>query len=212
MVKTNNKKLLSLLAVLCTISCGVFSQAKSGMESYNLLSQGKNYVWMPVIHYQTEKGFYTELRYNYEDVQTLSLFAGKTFFTDNELGCTVTPMLGFSTGNFSGASVAVNAEADWKNFYLSTQTQYSAATKKGVSDFFFSWSELGYNFSRSLFAGVALQYTRQEGVSYKEPGIVAGVSFKNFSLPFYFFKPFQAGQYIIVGLNFEYSLKKKNKS
>lgn len=182
------------------------------MESYNLLSQGKDYVWMPVIHYQTEKGFYTELRYNYEDVQTLSLFAGKTFFTGSKLGCTLTPMLGLSTGNFSGASVAVNAEADWKNFYLSTQTQYSAATRKGVSNFFFSWSELGYNLSRSFFAGVALQYTRQEGVSYTEPGIVAGLSFKNFSLPFYLFKPFQTDQYIIVGLNFEYSLKAKKKN
>lgn len=186
-----------------------FSQAKSGVESYNLLSQGKNYVWMPVIHYQSQKGFYTELRYNYEDMQTVSLFGGKTFQAGKELDCTMTPMLGFSAGNFSGVSVAVNAEADWKNLYLSTQTQYSVSAKKDVSDFFFSWSELGFNFSRLFFAGIAVQYTRQEGENYTEPGFLAGLSFKNFSIPFYLFKPFSQDQYIILGLNFEYNLKKR---
>ena len=51
-----------------------FTQAKSGIENYNLLSQGKEYVWMPVAHYQSTKGIYAELRYNYEDVQTFSLY------------------------------------------------------------------------------------------------------------------------------------------
>lgn len=186
-----------------------FSQAKSGMESYNLLSQEKEYVWMPIIHYQSEKGFYTEMRYNYEDVRTLSLYAGKTFTTGNEMECAITPMLGLSAGNFSGVSVAANAEADWKNFYLSTQTQHSVSTKKGVSNFFFSWTELGYNFFKKLFAGVAVQYTRQEGISYTEPGFVAGLNLKNISIPFYIFKPFSPDQFIILGLNFEYRLKKR---
>lgn len=212
MAKTNNKKHLNLLAVFCLCSYGAFTQAKSGMESYSLLGQGKNYVWMPILHYQSQKGFYTELRYNYEDVQTLSLFGGKSFETGNELNCEITPMLGFSAGKFSGASFATNAEAEWKNIYVSSQTQFSVSFKKDIPGFFFSWSELGYSFTRFLFAGIAVQYTRQEGESIVEPGVVAGLSFKNFSVPVYFFKPFRTGQYIIVGLNFEYKLKMKKKN
>lgn len=209
MVKTNNKRRHSFLAIFYMFPVIGFAQAKSGMESYNLLSPGKDYVWMPIVHYQSEKGVYTELRYNYEDVKTLSLYAGKTFSTGNDFDCSITPMVGLCVGNFSGASFAANAEADWKNVYLSSQTQYSIATAKGLVNFFFSWSELGYNISQKLFAGVAVQYTRQQATNYIEPGLVAGLSFKNFSIPFYLFKPFGQDQYIILGLNFEYKLKKR---
>ncbi len=186
-----------------------FTQAKSGIENYNLLSQSEKYIWMPIIHYQSSKGIYTELRYNYEDVQTLSLFAGKTFTSGKTLDFTITPMAGFSTGKFTGLSLAANLDTEWKNFYLSSQTQYSIGTKKEVDNFFFTWSELGYNISKNLYSGVAAQYTRQQGVGSIESGFVAGVIFKNVEVPVYVFNPFKPGGHFVVGLNYEFDLKKK---
>ena len=186
-----------------------FTQAKSGIENYNLLSQGREYVWMPVAHYQSTKGIYAELRYNYEDVQTVSLYGGKTFGGGNALKFTLTPMLGFSVGKFSGVSLATNADAEWKDFYLSSQTQYSMGTKPGVADFFFSWSELGYSISDNFFGAAAIQYTLQQGVHDAEPGLMAGVNFKNVSIPVYVFNPFNTGRYFVVGLNYEFDFKKK---
>lgn len=118
-------------------------------------------------------------------------------------------MIGLSAGNFSGVSIAANGELDWKNFYASSQTQYSINIKTDGKNFFFSWSELGYNISKTLFAGAAVQYTLQAGKTNTEPGFVAGLNFKNFSIPFYVFKPFSSGQYIVLGLIFEYNLKKR---
>jgi hypothetical protein len=195
--------------LLCFISGTAFTQAKSGIENYNLLSQGKEYMWMPVVHYQSKKGIYTELRYNYEEVQTLSLYGGKTFSGGNILKFTLTPMLGFSVGNFSGLSLATNADVEWKNFYLSSQSQYSMATKHGIDDFFFSWSELGYSLSDNFFGGVAIQYTMQQGVNDAEPGFVAGLNLKNVSIPVYVFSPFKTGRYFVVGLNYEFDFKRK---
>lgn len=169
----------------------------------------EEYVWMPVFHYQSKKGFYTELRYNYEDIQTLSLFAGKTFTGGKSFQFSFTPMTGFSTGKFTGMSLAANADMEWNNFYLSSQTQYSFSTKKEVSNFFFSWSELGYTISKCLFAGLAMQYTRQIDNNNFEPGFVAGFEIRNFSFPVYVFSPFRSGSYFVVGVNYEYNLKKK---
>ena len=188
-----------------------FTQAKSGVENYNLLGRGNEYVWMPVVHYQAEKGMYAELRYNYEDLKTLSLYAGKTFTGGADFKYSVTPMAGYCIGKFTGLSLAANAEADWKDFYVSTQTQYSMATKKGIENFFFSWSEIGYDLFRNFFAGLAVQYTRQLGANDIQPGFVTGLNFKNISIPFYLFSPFEPGRYIVLGFIYEYQLKGKSK-
>lgn len=192
---------------MCMLYSTAFTQAKSGVESYNFLSQGKDYIWVPVLHYQAKNGAYAELRYNYEDVQTLSLFGGKTISGGKSLQYSITPLIGFSAGNFTGVSLAANAEIDWKSFYISSQTQYSIATKQNIADFLFSWSELGYNISSKFFGGLAIQYTRQTDINDIEPGFVAGINLKNFSIPCYVFNPFNPDRYFVVGLNFEFDYK-----
>jgi hypothetical protein len=195
--------------LLCIFSGTAFTQAKSGIENYNLLSQGKEYLWMPVAHYQSTKGIYAELRYNYEDVQTVSLYGGRAFDGGNAVKFTLIPMIGFSVGKFTGVSLATNVEAECKKFYLSSQTQYSMATKKDSDGFFFSWSEVGYSLSDIFFAGIAVQYTMQKGINNAEPGFVAGLDFKNISIPVYVFSPFKKSRYFVVGLNYEFDFKKK---
>ncbi|MBL0273539.1 MAG: hypothetical protein IPQ06_10810 [Chitinophagaceae bacterium] len=204
-----NRRHLEFLVLLCMICSTAFTQAKSGLQNYTLLSQENEYLWMPVFHYQARNGVYAELRYNYEDVQTLSFYGGKTFSGGKTLQFSLTPMLGYSTGRFTGLSLATNVEVEWKNFYLSSQTQYSMATKQNSADFFFSWSELGYDISDNFFAGVAIQYTRQQEMNDTEPGVMAGLNFKNISIPFYVFGPFKSGRYFVLGLNYECDFKKK---
>lgn len=210
-MEKTNKKHHKLLVLFCLLSSIAFTQAKSGVENYNLLGQGNEYVWMPVVHYQAKKGMYAELRYNYEDLKTFSFYGGKTFTGGTDLKYSITPMGGYCIGRFTGLSIATNAEAEWKEFYFSTQTQYSMATKKDAANFFFSWSEVGYNIFRNFFAGLAVQYTRQQGENDMQPGFVAGLNFKNISIPFYLFSPFQPGRYIVLGFIYENHLKRKNK-
>ena len=187
-----------------------FTQAKSGVENYNLIGQGNENAWMPVVHYQAKKGMYAELRYNYEDMKTVSAYGGKTFEGGDEFEFSFTPMAGYCFGKFTGLSLATNAEAEWKDLYFSTQTQYSWATKKESANFFFSWTEAGYNMSRNFFAGLAVQYTRQHGENDWQPGVLAGLNFKNISIPLYLFSPFQPGRYLVLGFIFEYHFKGKN--
>ena len=189
-----------------------FSQSKWVLENYNYFGQPGPGAVVPMIHFETKKNWYAELRYNYEEDKTISFFAGKCFKGGNSFEYSLTPLAGFSAGNFTGVSAGINADAEWKNFYFSSQTQYSAGTKKGMSNFFFTWSEMGYNISNHFFGGIALQYTGTAAGNNMEPGFVGGFSFNDFSFPVYVFSPFHDNGYFVVGVNYEYSLKKKKKS
>lgn len=197
------------MVFLCLLYQMAFTQAKSGVENYGMLDEYNGYVWMPVLHYQATSGLYAELRYNYEDLQTLSLFGGRTFYGGKKFQYTLTPIAGVSTGKFTGLSVGLNADADWKNFYVSSQSQFSMATKRGIANFFYSWSELGYSLSDRFYGGLAVQYTYQQGIADTGPGFVAGVNFNSVSIPLYVFRPFEAGRYFVLGLNCEFNFKKR---
>lgn len=204
---------ISLLIIGCSFHfTTVSAQSKLGFEQYNYIRQPEESAFVPMMHFQTKNNWYAELRYNYEDLQTVSLFAGKTFSGGNAFEYSLIPMIGYSVGRFSGVSFATTTEASWKNFFIWGQTQYSIGNKKSTPDFFFNWSELGYNVSDYFFAGLAMQYTSQEGEQYFDPGFVAGLNWKNVSAPFYVFSPFKKSYYFVLGLNYEYNPEKKNKS
>ena len=199
------------LFVAVLITSNAQSQSKWVFEQYNYIRQPDASVFVPMVHFQTRNNWYGELRYNYEDVQTLSFFGGKTVNGGKSLTWSFTPIAGYSTGKFTGVSAGINNEAEWKDFYFSAQSQYSMATKKDIANFFFNWSEAGYSFSDFFYSGIAMQYTWQQQKSYLEPGIVNGLCFRNFSLPFYVFNPLKSDCYFVLGLNYEYNLKKKSK-
>ena len=190
-----------------------FAQAKSGVENYNLLSSDQAYSWMPILHYQSDGGFYSELRYNYEDIKTVSIYGGKKFSAGKQGMVEFIPMLGVSAGTFTGVSMACNTEGEWDHFFISVQTQYSMSTKKERSDFFFNWSEVAIKLSQNVFAGAAAQITLQRDLKDFQPGFMAGFSLGKISIPLYMFNPFQPDRWLLMGINYEYLIKKRmNKS
>lgn len=208
-----NKKHLKFTFVCLLGALASFAQAKSGIENYNFLTRQQEYTWMPVVHYQSATGIYAELRYNYEELKTISVFGGKLFETGHQAAISITPMIGISAGNFKGLSLAAKADLEWKGLYASVEMQYSMGWKGGSSNFFFSWSEAGYSFSTHFFGGLAMQFTRQGDSNDFQPGIVAGLAFGNISIPVYLFSPFKPEQFFVLGVNYEYQLKnKKNRS
>jgi hypothetical protein len=119
-------------------------------------------------------------------------------------------MVGFSIGDFSSVAVANKTEIEYKKLFISIEAQYNQALNKDQSSFFFTWSEVGLNISKWFFSGMAIQYTLQQNAGDFEPGIIAGISFRNISIPVYVFGPFRSNTYLVIGLNYEYNLKKKS--
>lgn len=164
---------------------------------------------MPVVHYQTRKGIYTEFRYNYDDVRTASLYFGKAITGGKEFNYSITPMAGFSFGNFRSIAGAAKMDFNYHKFFASAETQYSHALDNEQASFFFAWPEMGINFSSIFFGGIAAQYTYQLRCADLDPGIMFGVSFKNVSIPGYIFRPANGNEYVVLGIMYEYDLKRK---
>ena len=181
------------------------AQSKSGIENYNFLSSKEAYVWMPVLHHVSKKGIYTEMRYNYEALKTASVYAGKSFTQKGKLEYTITPMLGLVLGNFNGGSLALNIEATHKKTFVSMQTQYTISSDDVKSNFFFNWTELGYQPLKWFYAGVSTQQTiEHNGDVQSEYGILTGFIFNKVTIPVYAFNPFSKNQNFIIGINTEW--------
>jgi len=183
----------------------VFSQTEMTFDQYHLMGHQQPYLFMPVIHYRNAHNWYAEARYNYEDLQTVSLFLGKAFTGDKEFSYSLVPMFGASVGRFTGLSAGLNVDLEYNKFYFSTQSQYSLSTKQPKEYFLYSWSEAGYQPLNWLYAGVSVQQTHDRYTGDQvQPGLLVGFSFSRFTLPVYAFDPLSASPYFIVGVSFQW--------
>jgi hypothetical protein len=203
---------LAILHILCLLGAAN-GQSKGGVDQYHYIGANQQYTYMPVLHYQTNKNWYSEARYNYEDLQTVSLYVGKTFTGTNRLSYSLTPMLGGVMGKFNGFSTGLNVDMTFDKFFFSTQAQYSFSTNNYNPGFLYNWSEVGYQGLKWLYAGLSIQQTHtiREG-STIEKGILIGFSFKNYTIPIYTFDPLKGERYFIVGINYLWESKKATKS
>ena len=163
---------------------------------------------MPMAHWQTEKNWYTEVRYNYEDLQTFSMLVGKTFRGSNRLSYTLTPMAGGAVGRFKGISTGLNLDLEYDKFFFSSQSQYSYSVNAYNPSCLYSWSEIGYQRFRWLYTGFSVQQTYSRPGSLLEPGVMVGFSFGKYTIPIYSFDPLNRERYFIVGLTVQWQQKK----
>ena len=120
-------------------------------------------------------------------------------------------MIGLVMGSIKGYNLDLNQNAEYKKFFYSTQAQYTIVKEKNAN-FFYSWLETGYNFSKRFFAGISCQLTKPEAVPMAaDGGVMTGISFGNFSFPVYYFRPFAKNSFVVAGINYEWQLKSKKK-
>lgn len=187
------------------------AQSKASIEQYHVVGNDRNYMPMSIAHFQNDKKWYAEGRYNYEELKTFSFYVGKTFSKEKELSYSVTPLLGGALGNFNGVSTGINMDFDYNNFFLSIQSQYSFSTDQRADNFFYNWSELAYQPLKWLYGGVSIQHTRlYRAETIFEPGVLVGFTFKNLTIPFYTFAPFKKGRYFMLGLTIEWERSKRS--
>lgn len=191
-----------LVLTVLFVSSHCYSQGEFTVEQYHYVGKGQPYIFMPIAHYQASSNWYAEARYNYEDIETFSLYLGKSFSGEKSLAYTLTPIVGAAMGRFRAISAGLNADLEYGKFFFSAQSQYSLATDKGKGsdDFFYSWSEVGFQPVDWFYAGASFQQTYMANEKLLEPGALIGFSFGRFSIPVYGFDLLNAQRYFIVGL------------
>jgi hypothetical protein len=200
-----------LILVICLYCQAASTQSTAGVEQYYYLKSGENTSIVPMAHYRFNNKWYGEARYNYDDDQTFSLYAGKTFSRKSGFSYSATPMLGGLIGRMNGGSVGLNMDMDFENIFFSTQSQYSFSMEQRTNQFFLSWSELGYQATSWFYGGLAMQQTNlYKTAAALETGYMIGFNIKNWTVPVYVFSPSSRKAYFVLGINWEWENVKKN--
>ncbi|MEP7253645.1 MAG: hypothetical protein ABI683_14735 [Ginsengibacter sp.] len=183
------------------------SQEQGSFEQYYYTGSGTSVI-VPKIYLQNKNNWFGEVRYNYEELETVSLNAGKMFSSKNDISYSFKPYAGLVLGRMSGGTLGSNVSLDYRDLFFSSESQYSFSVNEKAQDFFFNWSELGYQFSNLLYSGFALQVTHPFEIRNNwEPGVMLGVTYKNWTFPFYTFSPISVKRNYVLGVNWEWNYK-----
>lgn len=180
-------------------------QKQVGMEQYYYW-QGKTMgIIVPKVYYQSPKNWYGELRYNYEDVQTVSMHLGKKMGFKKIPALEVTPVFGVVLGKLNGGSAGTVIEVNVDKFCFFSEPQYVCSFQQEADSYIYSWTEVSYEVFSFLYAGIALQQTKPYSLpNVFEPGLMAGISIKNFDIPIYFFSPASSNKNFVLGVNWRW--------
>lgn len=131
-----------------------------------------------------------EARYNYEALDTASLWAGYNFSGGESLAWEVTPMLGGVFGDTSGIAIGYKGSVSWWKLQLYSEGEYVFDTGDSSDSFFYNWSELTLSPVEWLRFGVVTQRTRAYETDRDiQRGLLIGVSWMNLDLAAYVFNP-----------------------
>ena len=101
-----------------------------------------------------------EGRYQYEDRESVSGFAGWNHVAAGKLTLALTPMLGAVVGRTDGAIPALELTLGFERLELYSESEYVIALGGAGDDFFYNWSELDVSLTDWLSGGLVTQRSR----------------------------------------------------
>jgi len=129
-----------------------------------------------------------EARYNYEALETGSLWVGYNFSFGEKLVFEVAPMLGGVFGNLTGVAPGYTFSLSYKRFALSSQGEYFCDAGDASENFFYTWSELTYSPWDWLRVGLAIQRTKAYQTDFDiQRGFLVGATYRKVDFTTYVF-------------------------
>src|SRR5271156_3600797 len=101
-----------------------------------------------------------EARYNYEGLQTGSLWVGYNLSVGKKLVLEATPMIGGVFGNVNGIAPGLEVTLTYKKLQLYSANEYIFDTTTKAGNFFYTWTQLTYSPVPWFSAGYVVQRTR----------------------------------------------------
>jgi hypothetical protein len=145
-----------------------------------------------------------EARYNYEDIDTGSVWLGYNLSLGEEITLDFTPMIGGVFGSTEGVAPGYEATLSWWKLELYTEGEYVIDTRDSSDSFFYTWSELTLAPVEWFRFGLVIQRTRAYETDFDiQRGLLAGFAYKNLSFTTYVFNP-DDDPTIVLGFGIEF--------
>jgi hypothetical protein len=145
-----------------------------------------------------------EARYNYEDLDTGSVWAGYNFSVGEKVAFEATAMLGGVFGDTTGVAPGYEASLSWRKLELYSEGEYVFDANDSSSSFLYTWSELTWapvDWSR---LGLVVQRSKVYHTDREiQRGFLVGLSAKRVDFTAYVFNPDRSPTVVLaLGLRF----------
>ena len=142
-----------------------------------------------------------EARYNYESLNTGSIWTGYNFGGGQKLTWEFTPMLGGVFGNSTGLAPGYKGSLSWWKIELYSESEYVVDTGDSSESFFYNWSELTLAPVDWFRFGLVTQRTRLYQTDREiQRGVLAGFTYKAVHLTTYVFNPDESKPTVVVAV------------
>jgi hypothetical protein len=149
---------------------------------------GENFV-QPTVFADRDR-LHVEARFNYEDRDSASAWAGYNLSSGESLRLEFTPMLGIVFGNTTGIAPGYKASLGWRNFELYSEAEYLFDADDSDDSFLYTWTELTLAPSDSWRTGFVVQRTKAYATEFDiQRGVLAGISRGRFEFTAYLLNP-----------------------
>ena len=123
------------------------------------LPSNQSVVFSPAVSFRYHQ-LYTSLRYNYEALNTATITAGYSFDGGNKTWFSISPLFGYSFGDYRGISPEIAGLIGRGNFAFVFDGAYSISFVDSVSNLFLLSASGYYVFNSWLIGGLTLQQSR----------------------------------------------------
>jgi|SRR6476620_6839219 len=161
--------------------------------------------------YAEHKQLHLEARYNYEDRNTLSVFAGWAFEGGKKIQFNIKPMMGILAGNTKGFAPALETQITYKIFDFYAESEYvinvnGTNEKENDNNYFYAWRELAVTSIPCLRTGITGQTTHLWNTKTSvQRGVFAEYSFWKLTTGFYYFIHSASGNFAIISLSMDFN-------
>lgn len=155
--------------------------------------------------YARGKTLHLEARYNYEDKNTASLWAGRRFKFGKGVKFVIVPMAAIVFGNTNGVAPGLEIEIMYKKFDFYSESEHVFDFNTKENNFFYMYSELAIRPIQPIRTGLIAQRTRLfESAREVQHGIFAEYYFGRFRAGVFYFSPFNSDNYWIASFSVDF--------
>lgn len=142
---------------------------------------------LPVFKADKNK-LHLEARYNYEDRETFSAWAGYNFMGGNKLEYIITPMVGGVVGLSNGIAPGLEFTFTYKGLEIYSESEYLFEFESSENNFYYQWTDLTYSPNDWLWFGISGQRTRLYQTDLDiQRGLLIGGGYKSLELTGYLY-------------------------
>lgn len=158
------------------------------------------------IFYADRGRLHLEARYNYEGIDTGSIFVGRAFETGENVTLTAIPMFGLVLGSTTGVAPGAEIEIAWRKLAVYAESEYVIDLEENDSSFLYTWLETTFAPTEWIRFGLVSQRTRtyESGLDIQR-GLLVELSHRTVSFGFHWFNPDRSeDQVFAYALSYEF--------